>query len=165
MAGVSASISQLPLFGGGRGEFGVVIGLVGGGRGEFGGVVIGLVGGGRGEFGGVVIGVVGGGRGEFGGVVIGLVGGGRGEFGAVVIGPVGCKLVIEVVHVAGSELQLESELRDVGRISDSVHCFDDVSIFFFSITRTPNDVTFGSDDNAMRWKLFALFGSKNMLGA
>ncbi len=47
VAGVSASISQLPLFSGRGGEFGgVVIGLVGGGVGEFGGVVIGLVGGG-----------------------------------------------------------------------------------------------------------------------
>ncbi len=63
VGGVSASISQLPLFSGRGGEFGgVVIGLVGGGRGgEFGGVVIGLVGGGVGEFGGVVIGLVGGG--------------------------------------------------------------------------------------------------------
>ena len=99
-----------------------------------------------------------------------LVGGRGGEFGGVVIGLVGCKLVIETVAVCALQSARlydcsDGEVRDVRRISESVHCFDDASIFFLSMTCTPKDVTLGSEDNAMRWKLFALFGSKNILGA
>ena len=80
--------------------------------------------------------------------MIGLVGGGS-ELAGGVVRFCGC---------------CDSEGRVVGRTSESFNVFDDVAAVVFIIW-TLKEVTFGSEDNSIRWKFFALFGSKNMFGA